>query len=95
MTRVLKFRQDARPCGPRHRHPIFSHVLRRYTGPEILLDILDRFFYQQKQFFSTVEVYLYPPVAETAMGKPLFKASDGGQIDIVREREDVTKGELQ
>ncbi len=34
-------------------------------------------------------------VAETAMGKLLFKASDGGQIDIVREREDVTKGELQ
>jgi len=29
------------------------------------------------------------------MGKPLFKASDGGQIDILREGEDVTKGELQ
>jgi hypothetical protein len=29
------------------------------------------------------------------MGKPLFKASDGGQIDIVREREDVTEGEVQ
>ena len=34
-------------------------------------------------------------VAETAMGKPLFKASDGGQIDILREGEDVTQGELQ
>jgi hypothetical protein len=29
------------------------------------------------------------------MGKPLFKASDGGQIDIVGEREDVTQSELQ
>ena len=34
-------------------------------------------------------------VAETAMGKPLFNASDGGQIDILREGEDVTQGELQ
>ena len=29
------------------------------------------------------------------MGKPLFKASDGGQIDILGEREDVTQGQLQ
>jgi hypothetical protein len=29
------------------------------------------------------------------MGKPLFKASDGGQIDILAEREDVIQGELQ
>jgi hypothetical protein len=28
------------------------------------------------------------------MGKPLFKASDGGQIDILGEREDVTQSEL-
>jgi hypothetical protein len=28
------------------------------------------------------------------MGKPLFKASDGGQIDISGEREDVTQSEL-
>ena len=33
-------------------------------------------------------------VAETAMGKQLFKASDGGQIDILREGEDVTQSEL-
>jgi hypothetical protein len=36
-----------------------------------------------------------PPVAETAMGKPLFKTSDGGQIDILREWEDITQSELQ
>jgi hypothetical protein len=29
------------------------------------------------------------------MSKPLFKASDGGQIDILGEREDVTQSELQ
>jgi hypothetical protein len=29
------------------------------------------------------------------MGKPLFKASDGDQIDILEEREDVTQSELQ
>ena len=28
------------------------------------------------------------------MGKPLFKASDGGQIDILGGREDVTQSEL-
>jgi len=34
-------------------------------------------------------------VAETAMGKPFFKASEGGQIDILKEWEDITEGELQ
>jgi hypothetical protein len=29
------------------------------------------------------------------MGKPLFKASDGGQIDIVGERDEVTQSEIQ
>ena len=29
------------------------------------------------------------------MGKPLFKASEGGPFDILRESEDVTKSELQ
>jgi hypothetical protein len=33
--------------------------------------------------------------AKTAMGKPLFKASDGGRIDILRQWEDVTESELQ
>ena len=35
------------------------------------------------------------PVAQTAMGKPLFKASEGGDFDILGEREDVTKSEVQ
>jgi hypothetical protein len=35
------------------------------------------------------------PVAEAATGKPLFNASDGGQIDILREGEDITQSELQ
>ena len=29
------------------------------------------------------------------MGKPLFNASDGGQIDILREGEYITQSELQ
>ena len=29
------------------------------------------------------------------MGKPLFKASEGGRIDILREWEDITESELQ
>jgi hypothetical protein len=35
------------------------------------------------------------PVALTAMGKPLFKAPDGGYYDIVRVTEDSTQSELQ
>jgi len=31
-----------------------------------------------------------PEVAEAGMGKPPFKASDGGQIDILRELEETT-----
>jgi hypothetical protein len=31
-----------------------------------------------------------PPVVEPAVGKPLFKASDGGRFDILREGEDPT-----
>jgi len=33
--------------------------------------------------------------AETAMGKPLFKASEGGDCDVLGETEDVTKSEVQ
>ncbi len=33
--------------------------------------------------------------AETAMGKPLFKASDGGRFDNLREGEDSTQCELR
>ena len=31
-----------------------------------------------------------PAVAEMAMGKPPFKASEGGRIDILRELEEIT-----
>jgi hypothetical protein len=31
---------------------------------------------------------IYPVGAETGMGKPPFTASDGGQIDILRELEE-------
>jgi hypothetical protein len=34
-------------------------------------------------------------VAETGMGKPPFTASDGGQIDILRELEEITQSEFQ
>jgi hypothetical protein len=37
----------------------------------------------------------YPPVAKTAMGKPLFKAPDGGRFEILWEREDLTQSELR
>jgi hypothetical protein len=36
-----------------------------------------------------------PVGAETGTGKPPFKASEGGQIYILRELEDITPGELQ
>ena len=39
--------------------------------------------------------YVNPAVAKTDTGKPLFKASDGGRIDILREWEDITQRELQ
>jgi hypothetical protein len=29
------------------------------------------------------------------MGKPLFKASDGGRVDILKQSEDTTESELQ
>jgi hypothetical protein len=38
---------------------------------------------------------LNPPGALTAMGKPLFKASDGGYYEIVRGTEDSTQSGLQ
>ena len=34
-------------------------------------------------------------VAETGMGKPPFKASEGGQIDMLRELEEVTQSEFR
>jgi hypothetical protein len=37
---------------------------------------------------------IYPVVAKTDTGKPLFKASEGGRIDILREWEDITESEL-
>jgi hypothetical protein len=36
-----------------------------------------------------------PSVVNTDMGKPLFKASDGGRFEILWEREDLTQSELQ
>ena len=35
-----------------------------------------------------------PVVVETGMGKPPFTASDGGQIDILRELGEVTQSEF-
>jgi hypothetical protein len=42
-----------------------------------------------------IKTNIDPAVAETGMGKPPFKASDGGQIDMLRELEEITPGELQ
>jgi hypothetical protein len=36
-----------------------------------------------------------PPVAETDIDKPLFKASDGGYFEMARVTEDSTKSRLQ
>jgi hypothetical protein len=33
--------------------------------------------------------------AETATGKPLSKASEGGDFDVLWEREDLTQSEVQ
>jgi len=38
---------------------------------------------------------VYPTVAESAMGNPLFKASEGDLIDILGEGDDITQSELQ
>jgi hypothetical protein len=40
-------------------------------------------------------VVLDPAVAEMDMGKPPFKASDGGLIDRLRELEEITQSEFQ
>ena len=34
-------------------------------------------------------------VVETAMGKPLSKASEGGDFEVLGEREDFTESEVQ
>jgi len=34
-------------------------------------------------------------VAETAMGKPFSKASEGGDFEVLGEREDFTESEIQ
>jgi len=36
---------------------------------------------------------IYPKVAETGMGKPLFKASEGGRFDILWALEEITQSE--
>jgi hypothetical protein len=38
---------------------------------------------------------VYPTVAETVMGKPLSKASDGGRSEILGVTEHITQSELQ
>jgi hypothetical protein len=34
-------------------------------------------------------------VAKTAMDKPLFKVSEDGRVDILRDGNDITQGELR
>ena len=43
-------------------------------------------------YFESLDKFV---VAYTDMGKPLSKASDGGQIDIVKGMENFTKSEFQ
>jgi hypothetical protein len=45
--------------------------------------------------FSKEWLYHDPVVSETGIGKPLFKASSGGQIDMLREPEEITQSEFQ
>jgi len=42
-----------------------------------------------------IGLFVYPPVALTAMGKPLFNAPGGGYYDLVRVAEDSTQSGLQ
>jgi hypothetical protein len=39
--------------------------------------------------------FVDPVFAETGMGKPPFTSSEGGQIDILRELEEITQSEFQ
>ena len=41
-----------------------------------------------------IDGIVYLTVAKTDMGKPLSKASEGGDVDVLGESEDVTKGEV-
>jgi hypothetical protein len=41
-----------------------------------------------------LSVRIYPLVAKTDMGKPLFKVPDGGHFEILWEREDLAQSEL-
>ena len=49
----------------------------------------------RKGFAGPGIVFVYPAVANADRGKPLFKASDGGRLDVLRESEDSTWGELR
>ena len=48
-----------------------------------------------KIFDRAFEGNINPPVEKLDMGKPLFKASDGGRVDILGVSEDVTESELR
>ena len=50
---------------------------------------------EDRRRFLNQRVTINPVVAETAMGKPPFKASDGGLIDRLRELEEITQNEFQ
>ena len=41
------------------------------------------------------DTFLFTRQLKTDMGKPLFKAPDGGRFEVLWEREDLTQSELQ
>jgi len=67
----------------------------KYSGATSALTIRPHSSILELLGHETQCLYIYPVAAKTAPGKPLFKASDGVRIDILREWEGVTERELQ
>ena len=48
-----------------------------------------------KTFTLSNKSIVHSPLTKPGMGKPLFKAPDGGRPEILYERKDLTQSELQ
>ena len=56
-----------------------------------------RILQRQASIFTPLSatIVITRQIAKPDMGKPLFKASDGGRVDILGVSEDVTESELR
>ena len=67
------------------------------SGKIICQDVLHaqwRRVVEERHVVSYTDV-LSRPLQKADMGKPLFKAPDGGRFEILWEKEDLTQSELQ